>query len=82
MANPGVINRTSAVLASSHAVAAGSIAFKAGSFDGPDENVGAVFPGCGDCVSGVFRPMGWRHQPIEPGTPLKGPTTRLVIHPP
>jgi uncharacterized membrane protein YkvA (DUF1232 family) len=43
------------VLASSHAVAAGSIASKSGSFDGPDENVGAVFHECGDRVSAMFR---------------------------
>src|ERR1700710_1160830 len=55
MARPGVMSRTSAVLASNQAVAAGSIACKPGSFDGPDEDVGIAFQARGKRVSGMFR---------------------------
>ena len=69
------------MLASSQAVAAGSIESKSGSFDGPDEDVGAVFPAYGDHVSAVFHSPP-DYQPIEPGMPLNGPTTQLVTQPP
>src|ERR1700682_4238996 len=45
MARPGVINRTSAVLASSQAVAAGSIAFNSGSLQGSEKSICVRFGG-------------------------------------
>ncbi|BBZ77883.1 hypothetical protein MANY_32200 [Mycolicibacterium anyangense] len=57
------------MLVSSQAVAAGSIEFKSGSFDGPDENVGVVFPTGGICVSAVFHAGPALTSPSSPGRP-------------